>query len=154
MSPSSSDNNLQIPLFATCSFLQCGVGLHLYWRTNELDKLLTKQSCKTARANWDVRSYQILSDLNWRSLPARDVVPNKWELLCSKQWTNNCLRIYQKRFENSNTIHRYNLHDSKLNLFIPTLNSESLKKSFCHGGAITTALHCTSLSNFLALLNL
>ena len=38
---------------------------------------------------------------------------------------------------NTNTIHRYNLRDSELNLFIPTPNTEALKKSFPYRGAIT-----------------
>ena len=64
-----------------------------------------------------------------------------------------------ERFENTNAIHKYNLRDSELNLFIPRMNSEALKKISRYRGTITwnsppsEVKQAISLSNFLALLN-
>ena len=74
---------------------------------------------------------------------------------------NEQLPVYiSERIENTNTIHRYNLRESELNLFIPRPNSEALKRSFRYRGAFNwnslpseAKPLATSLSNFLALLN-
>lgn len=62
-----------------------------------------------------------------------------------------------ERFGNTNIVHRNNLSNSELNLFIPRPNSET-PQSFRHSGAIiwnrlpSEAKQATSLSKFLALL--
>ena len=58
------------------------------------------------------------------------------------------------KFVNVNTIHRHNFRGAQHNLFIPRLNTEALKKSFCYRGAVTwnslsaEAKQATSLNRF------
>ena len=68
------------------------------------------------RADWDVRSYHIRLDLDWMSALLTDVQLKKWKLLCSKHRMKQLPEYMSNKFENANTILRYNLDDSKLNL--------------------------------------
>ena len=124
--------SLILPHLDYCSVVWGGIGVGL---SNKLKKLQNRAARIITGADWDVRSSQILSGLNWTSHADRRIKEIK--TLMFKSVNKQLPEYISKRFVNTNTIHRYNLHDSELNIFIPRLNTEALKKSFWYRGAIT-----------------
>ena len=83
-----------------------------------------------AGADWNVRSFYILSDLNWTRLADRRSKQMK-TLMCKTVDDLLPEYIFDSRIliPSIDTIYR----DSEINLFIPRPNSEALKKSSVTG---------------------
>ena len=72
--------------------------------SNKLQKLQNRAAGIIVGGNWDVRSYQILSDLNWTSLADRRT--KQIETLMFKTVNTQLPEYIPERFEKTNTIHR------------------------------------------------
>ena len=92
------------------------------------NKLQNTSADTIVGANCFVESYHLLSDLNWTRLADRRT--KQMDTLMSKTVNGQLPEYISERFKNTNTIHRSNLRESELNLFILRPNSEARKKSF------------------------
>ena len=53
-----------------------------------------------------------------------------------KTMNNLVPRYISEKFNRTSVIHRHNLRNTNLNLFVPRPNKEALKKSFSYRGAV------------------
>ena len=109
-----------------CFHFNHGVSTNLV--VKEEGNVLISAADTIVRASCFVGSYHLLSDLNWTRLADRRT--KQMEALMFKAVNGQLPEYISERFKNTNTIHRCNLRDSELNLFILRPNSEALKKSF------------------------
>jgi len=66
--------------------------------------------------DWDVRSSQPLSDLNWRSVTVR--LANPLNLLMFKTMRNLFPGYLTEKFTRANTVHEHNVRTSDHNSFL------------------------------------
>ena len=106
----------------------------------------------TTGSDWDVRSVQILRELNWMSFGDRRT--NQLKTLIFKTVNEQVPEYLSKKISKANDIHSHNLRGSEHNLFIPRPNTNALKKSFGYRGAVLwnslsqEAKQAINLSNF------
>ena len=123
--------SLVLPHLDYCSAVWGSIGPGL---SQKLQKLQNRAARIITGADWDVRSAQILQDLNWISLADRRT--KQMEILMFKAANKQLPEYISEKFTNVNTIHRHNLRGSEHNLFIPRPCTEALKKSFQYRGAV------------------
>ena len=97
--------------------------------SNKLEKLQNRAAPIITGADWTKDPLGFFLTLTGRALLTDE--PNKSVKTLTFKTVNKQLPEYiSERFLHTNTIHRDNLRDSELNLFIPRPNTEALKKSF------------------------
>ena len=124
----------------------------------KLEKLQNRAAGIITGTGWDVRSPQILRDLNWMSLADRRA--NQLKKVNVQNSEQASTRIYIREIcLYTNSIHGHNMRGSQHNLFIPRPYTEAFKKSFWYRGAVlwnslsVETKQATSLNNFLNSIN-
>ena len=141
--------SLILPHLDYCSAVWGCIGSGL---SQKLEKLQNRAARIITGSGWDVRSAQILCALKWESLADRR--SKQLKSLMFKTVNNLVSEYLSDKFTSVNTIHRHNLRGAQHNLFIPRSNTEALKKSFRHRGALTwndlsvEAKQATTLNSF------
>ena len=141
--------SLILPHFDYCSAVWGNIGVGL---SQKLEKLQNRAARIITGSDWDVRSVQILRELNWMSLGDRRT--NQLKTLIFKTVNEQVPEYLSKKFSKANDIHSHNLRGSEHNLFIPRPNTNALKKSFGYRGAVLwnslsqEAKQAINLSNF------
>ena len=139
------------PHFDYCSSLwgNCGAGLK-----EKLQKLQNRAARIITKSGYEVRSSQILGDLNWLDLEARR--KHQKSVLMYKIFQGDAPTCLQDLFKNSNTVHQYNLRCSDSNLALPKPNTEYLRRSLAFSGAALwnsipkEIRNCGNLSQFIS----
>ena len=103
--------------------------------TRKLQKLQNRAARVMTGSSYDIRSAQILSDLDWPNLAQRRA--NHLEKLIFKTMNNQVPEYISEKFLFKKSIHNHNLRGSEHNNFIPRPNTEALKKAFSCRGAIS-----------------
>ena len=141
--------SLVLPHLDYCSAVWGCIGNGL---SQKLEKLQNRAARIITGSGWDVRFAQILLALIWKSLADRRAKQLKSLML---KTVNNLVSEYLSgKLASVNTIHRHNLRGAQHNLFIPRPDTEALKKSFRHRGAVTwnslsaEAKQATTLNSF------
>ena len=148
----SNYKSLILPNFDYCSAVWGCIGPGL---TRKLQKLQNRAARIITGSSYDIRSAQILSDLDWPNLAQRRA--NHLEKLMFKTMNNEVLEYISEKFVLRNLNHNHNLRGSKHNIFIPRPNTEALKKAFSYRGAISwnglsaEAKQATSFAQFNSL---
>ena len=105
-------------------------------RADKLQKLQNRAARIITRANYSIRSSDVLNILEWSKLEER----RKRHLLVTmfKVFNNTCPTYLRERFHRTSEIHDYNLRGSDYDLHLPLPNPNFLKSSanyfnvFCH----------------------
>ena len=123
--------SLILPHFDYCSSVWGSIGKGLALK---LQKLQNRAARIITGSDWDVRSSQILADLNWPSLEVRR--SNQFKTFMHKAMNKQVPEYIAEKLIMANTVHQYNLRGSEYNLFVPRPNTEALKRSFAYRGAV------------------
>ena len=141
--------SLILPNFDYCSAVWGCIGSGL---TRKLQKLQNRAARIITGSSYDIRSAQILSDLDWPNLAQRRA--NHLEKLMFKTMNNQVPEYISEKFVLRNSIHNHNLRGSEHNIFIPRPNTEVLKKRFLTGAPFLGMVFRLRPSRLLVLLNL
>ena len=124
--------SLILPHFDYCSAIWGCIGNGL---SQKLEKLQNRAARIITGSSWDARSAPILHARKRNSLADRRA--KQLKSLMIKTVNHLVSKYLSDKFANVNTINRHNFRGAQYNLFIPGLNTEAMKKSFCHRGAVT-----------------
>ena len=103
-------------------------------RADKLQKLQNRAARIITRADYSIRSSDVLNSLEWSNLEER----RKRHLLVTmfKIFNNNCPTYLGERFHRTSEIHDYNLRASNYVLQLPLPKTNFLKRSFSYRGAM------------------
>ena len=98
------------------------------------DKLQNRATRIITRADYSIRSSDILNSLEWSNLEKR----RRRHLLVTmfKVFNNNCPTYLRERFRRTSEIHDYNLRGTNYDLQLPLPKTNFLKRSFSYRGAM------------------
>ena len=127
--------------------------MHWLWPNSKTTKTTKQDETRIITgSSYDIRSAQILSDLDWPNLAQRRA--NHLEKLMFKTMNNQVPEYISEKFVLRNSIHNHNLRGSEHNIFIPRPNTEGLKKRFLTGAPFLGMVFRLRPSRLLVLLNL
>ena len=97
-------------------------------------KLQNRAARIITRADYSIRSSDVLNSLEWSNLEER----RKRHLLVTmfKIFNNDCPTYLRERFHRTSEIHDYNLRGSNYDLQLPLPKTNFLKRSFSYRGAM------------------
>lgn len=121
-------NALILPHFDYCSQVWDGLGVTL---TNRLQKLQNRAARAITRSNYDIRSKDILKDLNWSTLNIRR--KKQKAILMYKTMNGLTPRYLQEMFTKNENI--YNLRNNEQALKLPKPKTDYMRRSFVYTGA-------------------
>ena len=103
-------------------------------RADKLQKLQNRAARIITRADYSIRSSDVLNTLEWSNLEER----RKRHLLVTifKIFNNDCPMYLREQFHRTSEIHDYNLRGSNYDLQLPLPKTNFLKRSFPYRGAI------------------
>ena len=103
-------------------------------RADKLQKLQNRAARIITRADYSIRSSDVLNSLEWSNLEER----RKRHLLVTmfKIFNNDCPTYLRERFHRTSEIHDYNLRGSNYDLQLPLPKTNFLKRSFSYRGAM------------------
>ena len=103
-------------------------------RADKLQKLQNRAARIITRADYCIRSSDVLNSLEWSNLEER----RKRHLLVTmfKIFNNDCPTYLRERFHRTSEIHDYNLRGSNYDLQLPLPKTNFLKRSFSYRGAM------------------
>ena len=99
-----------------------------------MQKLQNRAARIITRADYSIRSSDVLNSLEWSNLEER----RKRHLLVTmfKIFNNDCPTYLRERFHRTSEIHDYNLRGSNYDLQLPLTKTNFLKRSFSYRGAM------------------
>ena len=103
-------------------------------RADKLQKLQNRAARIISRADYSIRSSDVLNTLEWSNLEER----RKRHLLITmfKIFNNDCPIYLREQFHRTSVIHDYNLRGSNYDLQLPLPKTNFFKRSFSYRGAI------------------
>ena len=103
-------------------------------RADKLQKLQNRAARIITRADYSIRSSDVLNTLEWSNLEER----RKRHLLVTmfKIFNDDCPTYLREQFHRTSEIHDYNLRGSNYDLQLPLPKTDFLKRSFSYRGAI------------------
>ena len=103
-------------------------------RADKLKKLQNRAARIITRADYSIRSFDVLNSLEWSTLEER----RKRHLLETmfKIFNNDCPTYLREQFHRTSEIHDYNLRGSNYDLQLPLPKTNFLKRSFSYRGAM------------------
>ena len=103
-------------------------------RADKLQKLQNRAARIITRADYSIRSSDVLNSLEWSNLEER----RKRYLLVTmfKIFNNDCPTYLREQFHRTSGIHDYNLRGSNYDLQLPLPKTNFLKRSFSYQGAM------------------
>ena len=103
-------------------------------RAEKLQKLQNRAARIVTRADYSIRSSDVLNSLEWSNLEGR----GKRHLLVTmfKVFNNNCPTYLRERFHRTSEVHNLNMRGSHYNLQLPLPKTNYLKRSFSYRGAM------------------
>jgi hypothetical protein len=115
-------NSLAQPYFDYCSIVWDSLGKGL---GQKLQRLQNRAARIITESDYNIRSSDILTSLNWTNLETRRT-----------KTVNNMVPSYLSgKFTSTSMIHEHNLRGYNHKLYVPRPLTESLKKSFSYRGA-------------------
>ena len=103
-------------------------------RADKLQKLQNRAARIITRADYSIRSSDVLNSLEWSNLEER----RKRHLLVTmfKIFNNDCPTYLREQFHRTSEIHDYNLRGSNYDLQLPLPKTNFLKRSFSYRRAM------------------
>ena len=103
-------------------------------RADKLQKLQNRAARIITRADYSIRSSDVLNSLEWSNLEER----RKRHLLVAmfKIFNNDCPTYLREQFHRTSEIHDYNLRGPNYDLQLPLPKTNFLKRSFSYRGAM------------------
>ena len=103
-------------------------------RADKLQKLQNRAARIITRADYSIRSSDVLNSLEWSNLEER----RKRHLLVTmlKIFNNDCPTYLREQFHRTSEIHDYNLRGSNYDLQLPLPKTNFLKRSFSYRNAM------------------
>jgi len=103
-------------------------------RADKLHKLQNRAARIITRADYSIRSSDVLNSLEWSNLEER----RKRHLLVTmfKIFNDDCPTYLPEQFHRTSEIHDYNLRGSNYDLRLPLPKTNFLKRSFSYRGAM------------------
>ena len=103
-------------------------------RADKLQKLQNRAARIITRADYSIRSSDVINSLEWSGLEER----RKRHLLVAmfKIFNNDCPTYFREQFHRTSEIHDYNLRGSNYDLHLPLPKTNFLKRSFSYRGAM------------------
>ena len=128
---SKVSNSLVQPYFDYCDVVW---GDCSKTRADKLQKLQNRAAWIITRADYSIRSSDVLNSLEWSNLEER----RKRHLLVAmfKIFNNDCPTYLREQFHRTSEIHDYNLRGSNYDLQLPLHKTNFLKRSFSYRGAM------------------
>ena len=123
-------NSLILPHFDYCSIVWDNLGKGL---GQKLQRLQNRAARIITESDYNVRSSDILTLLNWSNLETRRT--QQFKTFMYKTVNGMVPNYLSNKFSPISTVHEHNLRGSNHKLFVPRPLTESLKKSFSYRGA-------------------
>ena len=123
-------NSLAQPYFDYCSIVWDSLGKGL---GQKLQRLQNRAARIITESDYNIRSSDILTSLNWTNLETRRT--QQFKTFMYKTVNNMVPSYLSGKFTSTSMIHEHSLRGSNHKLFVPRPLTESLKKSFSYRGA-------------------
>ena len=124
-------NSLVLPYFDYCGIVW---GSCSKIRMDRMQKLQNRAARIITRADYSVRSYELLNELGWQNLNER----HQLQLLTMmfKVFHKQAPNYLQSLFQSTSEVHSYDLRGSKFDFQLPKPKTNFMKRSFSYRGAI------------------
>ena len=122
-------NSLAQPYFDYCSIVWDSLGKGL---GQKLQRLQNRAARIITESDYNIRSSDILTSLNWTNLETRRT--QQFKTFMYKTVNNMVPSYLSGKFTSTSMIHEHSLRGSNHKLFVPRPLTESLKKSFSYRG--------------------
>ena len=123
-------NSLAQPFFDYCSIVWDSLGKGL---GQKIQRLQNRAARIITESDYNIRSSDILTSLNWTNLETRRT--QQFKTFMYKTVNNMVPSYLSGKFTSTSMIHEHSLRGSNHKLFVPRPLTESLKKSFSYRGA-------------------
>ena len=123
-------NSLAQPYFDYCSIVWDSLGKGL---GQKLQRLQNRAARIITESDYNIRSSDILTSLNWTNLETRRT--QQFKTFMYKTVNNMVPSYLSGKFTSTSMIHEHSLRGSNHKLFVPRPLTESLNKSFSYRGA-------------------
>jgi hypothetical protein len=124
-------NSLIVPHLDYCSSVWGSVGKGL---SNKIQKLQNRAARIITHSSYDIRSKYILNDLGWTNMAERR--QDQLATLMFKTMYGYAPVYMSSMFTKTADVHTHGLRRTQNGLFIPSPNSEAMKRSISYRGAL------------------
>ena len=98
-------------------------------RADQLQKLQNRTARIITKADYSVRSCDILKELCWPTL--RDKWKIQMNIMMYKVYDAAVPKCFTELFRLTSEVHNYNIRGSKFDMQLPKTKTDSLKENFC-----------------------